>query len=112
MTGSRAGKTSNDKWRDNFIKIHCIMTRLAPAFGYDVESDVWTNPEKKLMLAVIELALIDTANWDQVMSRSPSLEERNLINGAEAYLKGDLWHAEVCGVDPLYVKRIIKEEGL
>ena len=64
------------------------------------------------MLSVIELALIDKYNWNQVMSRQPSQEERILINNASSYLAGDLWHAEICGVDSEYVKRVIMEEGL
>ena len=64
------------------------------------------------MLSVIELALIDRHNWNQVMSRQPSQEERVLINNAKSYLEGELWHAEVCGVDSDYVKRVIREEGL
>lgn len=111
-TQSRAGKTKNPKWRNNFIKIHNVVKRLAPLFGYDAESDSWVSGEKKLMLSVIELALIDVHNWDQVMMRSPSEEERKLINNAAGYLRGDLWHAEICGVDCDYVKRVIKEEGL
>jgi hypothetical protein len=46
------------------------------------------------------------------MSRQPSQEERILINNASSYLDGDLWHAEICGVDSEYVKRVIMEEGL
>lgn len=111
-TGSRAGKTKNPKWRENFIKIHSVIVRLSPLFGYNSESELWESPEKKLMLSVIELALIDKHNWNQVMSRQPSQEERILINNAEAYLAGDLWHSEICGVDSDYVKRVIREEGL
>jgi len=111
-TGSRAGKTKNLEWRENFIKIHSVIKRLSPLFGYDQESEYWAFPEKKLMLSVIELALIDKYNWNQVMSRQPSHEERVLINNARSYLEGELWHAEVCGVDSDYVKRVIREEGL
>jgi hypothetical protein len=111
-TSSRAGKTKNKEWRRNFEKIHNVIMRLSPQFGYDTYSEVWTSPEKKLMLSVIELALIDKLNWNQVMSRQPSQEERNLINNSIPYLKGNLWHAEICGVDSDYVKRVIKEEGL
>jgi hypothetical protein len=111
-TGSRAGKTKNPKWRENFIKIHSVIKRLSPLFGYDQEAEYWAFPEKKLMLSVIELALIDKYNWNQVMSRQPSQEERILINNASSYLDGDLWHAEICGVDSEYVKRVIMEEGL
>lgn len=111
-TGSRAGKTKNPKWRENFIKIHSVIKRLSPLFGYDQEAEYWAFPEKKLMLSVIELALIDKYNWNQVMSRQPSQEERILINNASSYLAGDLWHAEICGVDSEYVKRVIREEGL
>lgn len=111
-TGSRAGKTKNLEWRENFIKIHSVIKRLSPLFGYDQESEYWAFPEKKLMLSVIELALIDKYNWNQVMSRQPSQEERVLINNAKSYLEGELWHAEVCGVDSDYVKRVIREEGL
>ena len=111
-TGSRAGKTKNPKWRENFIKIHSVIKRLSPLFGYDQEAEYWAFPEKKLMLSVIELALIDKYNWNQVMSRQPSQEERVLINNASSYLDGELWHAEICGVDSEYVKRVIREEGL
>ena len=111
-TGSRAGKTNNPRWRENFIKIHSVIKRLSPMFGYDQESEYWAFPEKKLMLSVIELALIDKYNWNQVMSRHPSQEERILINNASSYLEGELWHAEICGVDSDYVKRVIREEGL
>ena len=111
-TGSRAGKTKNLEWRENFIKIHSVIKRLSPLFGYDQESEYWAFPEKKLMLSVIELALFDKYNWNQVMSRQPSQEERVLINNARSYLEGELWHAEVCGVDSDYVKRVIREEGL
>jgi|TARA_R100000458_G_scaffold23317_1_gene20845 hypothetical protein len=111
-TGSRAGKTKNPKWRENFIKIHSVIKRLSPMFGYDQEAEYWAFPEKKLMLSVIELALIDKYNWNQVMSRQPSQEERILINSAGVYLEGELWHAEICGVDSDYVKRVIREEGL
>ncbi len=111
-TGSRAGKTKNLKWRENFIKIHAVVKKLSPLFGYNPDTELWESPEKKMMLSVIELALIDKHNWDQVMSRQPSQEERVLINNAEPYLKGDLWHAEICGVDSDYVKRIIKEYEL
>ena len=111
-TSSRAGKTKNLEWRNNFIKIHSVVKRLAPMFGYDHSTECWASPQKKLMLSVIELALIDKHNWDQVMMRQPSQEERNLINNAKGYLDGELWHAEVCGVDSDYVKRVIKEEGL
>lgn len=109
-TGSRAGKTNNPIWRENFIKIHSVIKRLSPLFGYDQNGEYWKMPEKKLMLSVIELALIDKHNWSQVMSRQPSQEERILINNASKYLAGNLWHAEVCGVDSDYVKRVIKEE--
>jgi|TARA_R110001606_G_C15238106_1_gene635903 hypothetical protein len=111
-TSSRAGKTKNLEWRENFIKIHSVIKRLSPLFGYSSESEMWEFPEKKLMLSVIELALIDRHNWNQVMSRQPSQEERVLINNAKSYLEGELWHAEVCGVDSDYVKRVIREEGL
>ena len=74
-TGSRAGKTKNLEWRDNFVKIHSVIKRLSPLFGYDQESEYWAFPEKKLMLSVIELALIDKYYWNQVMSRQPSQEE-------------------------------------
>ena len=111
-TGSRAGKTNNPRWRENFIKIHSVIKRLSPMFGYDQESEYWAFPEKKLMLSVIELALIDKYNWNQVMSRQPSQEERILINNASSYLEGELWHAAICGVDSDYVKRVIREEGL
>ena len=111
-TGSRAGKTNNPEWRENFIKIHSVIKRLSPLFGYDQEAEYWAFPEKKLMLSVIELALIDKYNWNQVMSRQPSQEERILIKNASSYLDGELWHAEVCGVDSEYVKRVIREEGL
>lgn len=111
-TSSRAGKTKNKQWRDNFIKIHNVIKRLSPLFDYDVKHEFWRSPEKKLMLSVIELALIDKYNWDQVMMRQPSQEERELINDAKSYLNGNLWHSEICGVDSDYVKRVIKEEGL
>ena len=88
------------------------MKKLSPLFGYNPDTELWESPEKKMMLSVIELALIDKHNWDQVMSRQPSQEERVLINNAEPYLRGDLWHAEICGVDSDYVKRIIKEYEL
>ena len=81
-TSSRAGKTKNKLWRDNFIKIHNVIKRLSPLFDYDVKHEFWRSPEKKLMLSVIELALIDTYNLDQVMMRQPSQEERKLINEA------------------------------
>ena len=114
-TGSRAGKTKNLEWRENFIKIHSVIKRLSPLFGYDQESEYWAFPEKKLMLSVIELALIDKYNWNQYDELFDILirkEERVLINNARSYLEGELWHAEVCGVDSDYVKRVIREEGL
>ena len=83
-TGSRAGKTNNPIWRENFIKIHSVIKRLSPLFGYDQDGEYWKMPEKKLMLSVID--------------------------NASEYLDGNLWHAEVCGVDSDYVKRVIKEE--
>ncbi len=107
-TQSRAGKTKNLKWRNNFIKIHNVIKRLAPLFGYDQESDSWVSGEKKLMLSVIELALIDVHNWDQVMMRSPSEEERKPVNTAASYAGGALKRKGIRGVDADDIKRYIK----
>ena len=45
-TSSRAGKTKNKLWRDNFIKIHNVIKRLSPLFGFDVKHEFWRSPEK------------------------------------------------------------------
>ena len=49
---------------------------------------------------------------DSLRKSLERLSSGKRINNAAGYLRGDLWHAEVCGVDADYVKRVIKEEGL
>ena len=112
MMNRKSGKTKNADWKENHAKIHSAISRLSPVFGFDYDSQSWRSPEKKLMLAVIEQALIDKHNWNQVMMRQPSGEERKLINEAESYFDGLIWHAEISGVESDYVRRVIKESGL
>jgi len=111
-SAARVGKTKNPRWKETFVKIYSVTSRLAPQFGYDTELGTWKSPEARLMLAVIEQALIDYFNWNQVMHNRPTLEEKELIRGAGRYLAYDLRHAEMAGVDSDYVRRVMKEEGL
>jgi len=60
-------------------------------------------PEAQLCYAVIEQAVKDACSY------SPG---HRLYDGAVYYLAGDLPHAALCGVDPDYVRRLLRESGL
>lgn len=80
---------------DDKKKANLITAKLREGFKI--------NPESRLMLAVIEQALRDVViqitTFDQKIS-------------ALRYLESDMTHAEVCGVESAWIRRIISQVGL
>lgn len=64
------------------------------------------TPEGKLMFSVV-MACIEDAFL-------PKTYERNAreISRAQRYIKGNMYHAEIAGVDSEWIRRVLNEEGL
>ena len=56
------------------------------------------KPESKLVVGIINQAALDTL-------------ERNLKDGAEKYLRNS-FHAEMCGVNPIWVRETFVKMGI
>jgi len=59
------------------------------------------TPEAKLMLAIVVRAVQDASTGKGVKSAA-----------GKSYLRGNMPHAEICGVNPGWIRRVIKKVGL
>jgi len=107
---TRGFNPKDEKTKHTAIMIHNIVQRLSVSFGFDTTLNLWTCPEKQLMLSVIHTALIDKFNFRHAYLAANSIEDKRLILNAKNYFNGAIWHSEICGVDSDYIRRIIKEE--
>lgn len=110
MKRTRGFNPKDKKTKYVAIMIHNIVQRLSVSFGFDTTLNVWTSPEKQLMLSVIHTALIDKFNFRHAYLAAGSIEDKKLVLNAKNYFNGVIWHSEICGVDSDYIRRIIKEE--
>lgn len=58
-----------------------------------------TSPDGKLMFAIVANAILD-------------LLEKSERNEAIRYLRGDMWHANKCGVEPDWIRKVLTECGV
>lgn len=79
-------------------KISEIVRRIKPAFK--------KTGEERLCFEVIHMAIRDAA---YITETRTSLIERR---AAKLYLAGRMYHAEICGIDPDWIRRVIKNVGL
>jgi len=70
-----------------------VLTKLRPMIP--------KFPEARLIWAVVEQAILDLA-----------LGNEEAVKSARKFLNGRLWHAELVGIDPDYVRRVIDMVGL
>ncbi len=60
---------------------------------------VYKSPEHKLMAQVIRVALYD-------------LNTKQHSQSARTYLNGSMWHAQLCDIDPDWIRLVIKRVGI
>lgn len=83
--------------RETFDVMHALINKIRCQFP--------DTPEARLMLAVINIALVDL-----ISNRRGTEIERNRDNAAR-YLSGEMWHALVAGVDPEWIRLQLKTAG-
>jgi len=64
----------------------------------EIKSEFGKSPEEKLFFAIVERAIYDACV--------------DGYYGARSYLSGYIPHAEMCGVDSDWIRRVIKKVGL
>lgn len=78
--------------------INAVMRRVAAEFP--------SIPEGAVMAAVVTRAIQDLA------VSGDSSEAVYLRARGAAYLRGEMWHALIAGVEPDYVRRVLRGAGL
>lgn len=63
------------------------------------------TPEGMLYFAIVERALMDAVAGSTKIEKAAQPEARR-------YIKNDLIHADICGVEPSYIQKLIKQIGL
>ena len=64
------------------------------------------DPESRLCNAIVSQAIIDLA--DDNLLTSPNTHIKNAQKNAYNYLTGKIEHAIWCGVEPEYIKKILR----
>lgn len=59
------------------------------------------SPEGRLFFAIVEKAILDLTD-----------KSATLRKDAERYLRGDIIHAQLCGVDPEWIRRVCLKHGV
>lgn len=82
-------------------KVRLAFKKIQTQFGsYRNPGEfVYKSPEHKLMAHVIRVALYD-------------LNTKQHNQSAKTYLNGSMWHAQLCDVDPDWIRLVIKRVGL
>lgn len=73
-------------------KVRLVLHKLSPMTPEDASG--------KLIWAVVEQAVRDLA-WNA-----------DVADEAKKYLCGPMWHASLVGIDPDYVRRVIRQVGI
>jgi len=73
-------------------RVRMVLHKLSPLTPQDACG--------RLIWAVVEQAVRDLA-WNAVVA-----------DEAKRYLRGPLWHASLVGIDPEYVRRVIRQVGI
>lgn len=76
-------------------------SRKARLLAVKIRSEFPPTPQCKLMFSVIEVALRDL-----------TAEAAIVRSSARRYLSGEMLHAQVCDVDPDWIKRLMNDVGL
>lgn len=67
-------------------------------------TQVYETPHARLMFAVFSQAIADAHEFSAVPLESD-------LRSAETYLRGDLPHLDLCGIDPEYARRVMRLAG-
>lgn len=90
-------QTMSKTSRETFDLMHALVSKISCQFP--------NTAEGRLMLAVINVALSDLIT----NRRGPEMERYR--DNAKRYLRGDMWHALVAGVDPDWIRLQLKIAG-
>ena len=77
-----------------------IPVPIATHVSKKIRPEFPKTPEGWLMWAVIDRALRDSYSNDRHIRRDTAI--------AKQYLRGDMPHAEVCGVSSAWIRRVIR----
>jgi len=69
------------------------------------------DPHYNLYFSVIERAILDLMPRTN-KSTNKIKEHARLKSTAKKYLSGEIYHAEACGVDSQWIRRIMKEANI
>ena len=65
------------------------------------------SPEGQLMAAVVCCAVMDLHRPTSVWS-----PHKFHVDSAREYLSGEMWHAEICGVDSDWIRSVLDKAGI
>jgi len=87
-------------------KARAINKKIRPQFA--------ASPEGNLMFAILERAILDLAKVETKKTLSKREEDMRFLERRQAasFLKGEITCAGLCGVDPDWVRKVIKDGGL
>jgi len=95
------GRTGNGERRtprETFDLVRALVRKIGHQFP--------DKPEARLMLAIFAGALND------LITNQSGYEVEAARRQAAEYLSGDIWHAQICGVDPEWIRYQLKTAGI
>lgn len=75
---------------------------------FGVSKDGFNEPSHVLMSSIVLMALSDLYDYRGANSITEDIDRRDALR----YLRGNMPHAQACGVSPGYLRRLFKSFGL
>lgn len=94
----RTGKGERKTSRETFDLVRALVRKIGCQFP--------DNAEARMMLAIFAGALND------LITNRTGFEVEAARRQAAEYLAGSIWHAQICGVDPEWIRYQLKTAGI
>jgi len=94
----RTGNGERKTPRETFDLVRALVRKIGHQFP--------DKPEARLMLAIFASALND------LITNQRGFEAEAARRKAAEYLMGNIWHAQICGVDPDWIRYQLKTAGI